>query len=129
MLDAVGRRARVDAAIPTRQCRQFLADLHSAAEARHGHVPADDTDHGSDGGSVPLARSTMEPLTVAEAAERLECSQRWVRKLAGCGRIVARRAGTVWLIDQTSLDRYARGDRDHRPDHPRTQGDSRPVGP
>ncbi|WP_328488237.1 helix-turn-helix domain-containing protein [Streptomyces zaomyceticus] len=52
--------------------------------------------------------ATVE-LTAHEAALLLECSPEYARRLARTGRLLARRAGTTWLINPTSLDNYRKG--------------------
>jgi len=101
-------RVRANGGMPSVEYTRFLTELYAASERV--------TDRPSSGvGTMPAETVTVDSLTVAEAARRLECSTRWVRTLARRERIAARRAGGVWLIDPVSLDRYARGDHDDQP--------------
>jgi excisionase family DNA binding protein len=49
----------------------------------------------------------------SEAAAVIGCSPRYVRRLAGSGRLIARRSGRDWLIDPQSAQDY-RNDRIRR---------------
>ena len=47
-----------------------------------------------------------EPYTVAQAAEHLQCSQRWVKRLAETGRFPgAVKVGGVWVIPADVVER------------------------
>jgi excisionase family DNA binding protein len=45
-------------------------------------------------------------VTTIQAAERIGCSERTVRRLIHTRRLSARRVGHIWLIDSSDLDRY-----------------------
>lgn len=84
------------------QARRVLYALHKAAQ-RH------EAEHMSDVGTLPPTSSTIE-MSVAEAARRMECSTRHVRRLLATGRITGRRLSPrLWLVDEASLDDYRRG--------------------
>lgn len=54
--------------------------------------------------TVTQARSAM---TTAEAADRLDCSERTVRRMIQSRQLSAQRIGRQWLIDPGDVDRYA----------------------
>jgi excisionase family DNA binding protein len=85
---------------PTPDARRLLSELYDAAQAHQASRAA-----GSVNGTVSVPGSTVE-MSVVEAAEVIGSSTRWVRRLAGCGRLRARRVGRTWLIDAASLDAY-----------------------
>ncbi|HEY9475776.1 MAG TPA: helix-turn-helix domain-containing protein [Mycobacteriales bacterium] len=110
-------RIRADGGEVSPAARRVLYALHSAAQC-HDQVP--DERPGSGVGTVGARRVMVEPLTAADAAGMLECSTGYVRRLCRTGRLTARRTASVWLIDPVSLDAYAKGTTDARPDaHPR----------
>ena len=54
----------------------------------------------------PGPRVAGESYTVAQAAEHLQCSQRWVKRLAGTGRLPgAVKVGGVWVIPADVVER------------------------
>ena len=55
----------------------------------------------------PLALQPM--LTVAQAAERLDCSRRTVRRIAS--KLGGRRVGRVWQLGPIAVDEHLRGRR------------------
>lgn len=63
-------------------------------------------------GSPPgTPRATMEApawLTCGQAAELTGTSARYVRRLAGAGRLIARRHGRTWMVDRQSATEYGR---------------------
>lgn len=81
----------------TPAARQLLWDLR-AADCQHSATASDD-------GSRQGRPSTLE-ISARDAAERLECSPRWVRHLLAAGQISGRQIGRTWLIDATSLEDY-----------------------
>ncbi|MFI8106286.1 helix-turn-helix domain-containing protein [Streptomyces sp. NPDC086023] len=95
-------RVRADGGEVSPTVRRLLYALHAADEQhqRAGSVP----------GTPPGAPATVE-VTAQQAAALLECSPEYARRLARSGRLRARRAGPVWLVDATSLDAYRRGQR------------------
>lgn len=90
--------------------RRLLFALHESAQRDDTEALA--AQQGSASGTPPERSATVDLLTVAEAAERLECSPRYVRRLARSERITARRTAAGWLIDPVSLDHYRRGGTD-----------------
>jgi excisionase family DNA binding protein len=95
-------RTRADGGEVSPQARRVLYALHAAA------VRGDQTEPGSSGGTPERPPATLE-LTVCEAAHAMRCSPSYARRLARSGRVRARRAGPVWLIDAASLDAYRTG--------------------
>jgi excisionase family DNA binding protein len=65
------------------------------------------TGRGIIGGMIAMA-DTIEGklyLTVAEAMERMGCTDGWVRRLIRDGRLAARKFGNrVWMIDAAGID-------------------------
>lgn len=116
-------RMRADGGEVSPAVRQLLYALH-AADEQHARQPA-----GSAAGTPTVRPATVE-LTAQEVAELLECSPEYARRLARSGRLRARRAGPVWLVDSASLDAYRRGDTPHGPHHghqPALPGRGQPV--
>lgn len=64
------------------------------AEPGHEQAPISDT-------------QTRYELTTADAAARLRCSDRTVRRAIRAGHLPAHRAGHIWLMDSRDLDHYA----------------------
>lgn len=95
-------RARADGGELSPDARRVLHALHAAA------VRGDHTRPGSGDGTPQQSPATVE-LTAAEAALAMRCSPSYARRLARSGRVRARRAGPVWLIDSASLDAYRTG--------------------
>lgn len=95
-------RVRADGGELSPEARRVLHALHAAA------VRGDHTEPGSSDGTPEQPPATVE-LTAAEAAQAMRCSSSYARRLARSGRVRARRAGPVWLIDSASLDAYRRG--------------------
>lgn len=95
-------QARANGGQPSPAARRLLWALHAAA------VEADErpTFPNETPGPAP---ATVE-MDVNEAAALLECSPQYVRALARAGRVRARRASRVWLLDRASLDAYRRGE-------------------
>jgi excisionase family DNA binding protein len=62
-------------------------------------------DHGTELVKRPDV-STDSPLTTADAAQLLAMSARGIRAAILGGRLRATRAGDVWLIDPSDLERY-----------------------
>ncbi|GGV83862.1 hypothetical protein GCM10010294_60900 [Streptomyces griseoloalbus] len=96
-------RTRADGGELSPEARRVLHALHAAAVRGEPHPPA-----GSSGGTPQQPAATVE-LTAAEAAHAMRCSPSYARRLARSGRVRARRAGPVWLIDSASLDAYRTG--------------------
>ncbi|MEU3750580.1 MULTISPECIES: helix-turn-helix domain-containing protein [Streptomyces] len=98
-------RVRADGGEVTPDIRRILYALHTAAQ--HAEPPA--AGHGSDTGTAPPGPATVE-VAVDEAAELLECTPEYVRRLARRGTLTARRIGArTWAIDRTGLDNYRHG--------------------
>jgi len=65
----------------------------------------------------------MNLITTAEAAERLDLSQRWIREMCKAGRIKAQLVSHVYLIDPASLEAFAQEERKRgRPAQPAEAG-------
>ncbi|GAA2218852.1 helix-turn-helix domain-containing protein [Streptomyces indiaensis] len=95
-------RVRADGGEVSPAVRGIVRALHEAAAWR--------PDEGGSGGGTPVERAaSVQEVTTEQAAELLGCSTRYVRRLAGSGRVAARRAGPVWLIDRASLDAFRTG--------------------
>lgn len=107
-------RVHADGGEVSAEARRVLYALHEAAERREREVAS------SDVGTLDPQPATVE-LTAQQAASLLECSPEYARRLARSGRLRARRAGLVWLIDSASMEAYRKG---HHPCHP-----SSPNGP
>ncbi|WP_144065731.1 helix-turn-helix domain-containing protein [Lentzea albidocapillata] len=108
----LGLNARVrtgGGALPSAAALRFLEELHHASARTSATAEPVVPERSSASGTPPIRSATVDLLTVAEAAERLECSARYVRRLAEHGRITARRTKAGWLIDPTSLDTYRGG--------------------
>ena len=95
-------RVRTDGGEISPAVRTLLYALHTADEKHH-------QPHSSDLGT-PVTRPATVELTAQQVAGLLECSPEYVRRLARSGRLRARRAGLVWLIDLASLEAYRTGD-------------------
>lgn len=93
-------RVRATGAGLSPECQRLLFAL-DAADRRHTT--------GSTPGTPHAAPATLDWLTVAETAQRLECSTGYVRRLARHHRLTARRTTAGWLINPTSLTRYRTG--------------------
>ncbi|MBT2450932.1 helix-turn-helix domain-containing protein [Streptomyces sp. ISL-43] len=94
-------RVRADGGEVSPAVRRLLYALHAADEQ---HQQAS-----SAAGTPAVAPATVE-LTAQQAAALLECSPEYARRLARSGRLRARRAGPVWLVDAASLEAYRKGD-------------------
>jgi excisionase family DNA binding protein len=88
-----------------------IAILHAlnAAHERHLTPPTPTTALPSSFERTVFGGSSTVELSVADAAELLECSTRWVQRLARRGVITARRIGRTWLLDPASVEQYRRG--------------------
>jgi excisionase family DNA binding protein len=53
--------------------------------------------------AVPARCRGVGTITAAEAAARRGCTSRQIRRLCASGRIPARRAGGVWLVDAAAV--------------------------
>jgi excisionase family DNA binding protein len=100
-------RVRADGGEVSPDARRVLWALHEAAQRaveprRAGPVVVES----SRVRTVPAGY-----VTVAVAARRLECSPRWIQRLARSGRVEAVRAGPVWLVSETALEKHRRGRR------------------
>ncbi|MEV5182873.1 helix-turn-helix domain-containing protein [Streptomyces werraensis] len=95
-------RVRSDGGEVSPAVRRVLHALQAAAQRPGGEV-------GSAAGTVPDQGASVQEVTAAAAAGLLGCSPRYVRRLASSGRVAARRAGPVWLIDRASLDAFRTG--------------------
>lgn len=95
-------RVRTDGGELSPAVRRLLYALHDAAQ-----LPTEPEPSSADG-TMTVVPATVE-LTAHEAALLLECSPEYARRLARTGRLLARRAGTTWLINPTSLDNYRKG--------------------
>ena len=95
-------RVRADGGEVTPAVRHVLYALHEAAQRPAPPAPS------SADGTPPEPPATVE-LTAYEAAALMGCSTEYVRRLARSGRVLARRAGTAWLINPQSLDTYRKG--------------------
>ncbi len=96
----VGRLFSVDGKSVPADLRRLLDEL--AAEAREyvrPDVRADVREEGLSASSGP-----MDPLTSAQAAERLGCSERHVRRIAPS--LGGRRVGAVWTFDAAHVTAY-----------------------
>ncbi|MBM7091038.1 helix-turn-helix domain-containing protein [Streptomyces sp. S12] len=98
----LSERVRSDGGEVSPAVRGVLRALHEAAVRPGG-------EGGSGAGTAGEGAASVGEVTAADAAELLGCSPRYVRRLAGSGRVAARRAGPVWLIDRASLDAYRTG--------------------
>jgi excisionase family DNA binding protein len=100
-------RVRADGGEVSPDVRRVLWALHEAAQRADepGRVSS------ADAGSSRVRTDAAGYVTVAVAARRLECSPRWIQRLARGGRIEAVRAGPVWLVSETALERHRKGRR------------------
>jgi excisionase family DNA binding protein len=96
-------RVRSDGGEVSPAVRGVLRALHTAS------VQPPCASDGSGGGTSSDQGVSVQEVTAATAAELLGCSPRYVRRLAESGRVAARRAGPVWLIDRASLDAFRTG--------------------
>jgi excisionase family DNA binding protein len=89
--------------------KQLLRDLSAAAQRDAGIAPV--TGASSACGTEPAGSSTLDGKVIAtvEAASRLQCTVRYVRKLCETGRLPARRLGRDWLITEHHLNEYRYG--------------------
>lgn len=81
-------RVKADGGHVSPQARTILFALHQAAQRHEEAVTA-----------PPAGPQPAGSLSVAEAAEVMGCSTRWVRQLLKLGRLPGRRSGGVWLVD------------------------------
>ncbi|WP_031104972.1 helix-turn-helix domain-containing protein [Streptomyces sp. NRRL S-146] len=95
-------RVRADGGAVAPGVSTLLHALQTAA------VRADESRHGFVDESPATVPATVE-MTAHQAAQVLGCSDQYARSLARSGRVRARRAGPVWLIDRASLDAYRTG--------------------
>ncbi|MFH9641232.1 helix-turn-helix domain-containing protein [Streptomyces globisporus] len=95
-------RVRTDGGEVSPTVRRVLYALHEAAQNTAAHAPS------SAHGTPDTPPATVE-LTTHEAAQLLGCSTEYARRLARTGRVLARRAGPAWLINNASLDAYRKG--------------------
>lgn len=95
-----GRLFSIDGKSVPADLRRLLDDL--AAEAREyvrSDVRADVREE-----RVRASSGPMNPLTSAQAAERLGCSERHVRRIASS--LGGRRVGAVWTFDPAEVAAY-----------------------
>lgn len=83
---AVVADAREHGSQPSPACRRLLAALYESAQAYADRPIATDQ------------QRAQAVVTVAEAARRMECSTRWVRRLLASGRLSGRKDGGTWLV-------------------------------
>ncbi|MET7731218.1 helix-turn-helix domain-containing protein [Streptomyces sp. NPDC005402] len=96
-------RVRADGGEVSPAARGLLHALHEAASQRPSESAAFEFETPVDLGV------TVQEVTAKQAAELLGCSPQHARDLARKGRVAARRAGWVWLIDRASLDAFRTG--------------------
>lgn len=94
---AIDREARQYRAVPAPAMNELLRELY-AATVRQAEVSLSET--------IDDAPSTLEWVTVDQAAWVLGSSAQWVRRLAMSGRLAAHRVGRNWRIDRRALDQY-----------------------
>ncbi|MGW1799155.1 helix-turn-helix domain-containing protein [Streptomyces sp. NPDC001984] len=92
-------RVRADGVPLSPRAVAFLTALHRTAEQAEPGFPTE----------TPTAPAATVELGMGEVAALLECSPQYARRLAREGRLRARRAGRIWLVDPASLDAYRRG--------------------
>lgn len=103
LLRDMHNEARDLGVVATPAAQRLLDGLYVAAERYR--QPVTEADRSFANESAPAGSSIVE-LTVTDTAERLECSEQWVRQLARRGRITGRRIGRTWLLDAASVESY-----------------------
>lgn len=97
------------------QLRTTLAALTEAGEAwaqwrrRVAEVEAGAAAAASAAAAAAAARTGSGEVDTTAAAARLGVTPNRVRQLIRCGRLQARPAGRVWLVETSTLDTYAEG--------------------
>ncbi|MFD5105714.1 hypothetical protein [Streptomyces cinereoruber] len=98
LLRDLAAQRHTDGGEVSNDARRVLHALHAASVRSAGFAPE----------SPAPATATVE-VTAHQAAELLGCSPQYARHLARVGRVRARRAGPLWLLDRASLDAYRTG--------------------
>ena len=80
----------------------LLEFIQAAAEAQQAQLAHDTVVPHAEPVKVAPARLEM---TAKEAAERMGCSERYIRRLCSDGRIQSRRVGRDWIIRADDIDR------------------------
>lgn len=97
-----GRLFSVDGKSIPPDLRRLLDDL--AAEAREYVRPDVRSDVREEGPSASSGPMNPHPLTSAQAAETLGCSERHVRRIAAS--LDGRREGARWTFDRLTVENY-----------------------